>query len=96
MYRGTLSSNDHGQNQHADDESQPSQQHQHQHQQQQLPTLPEAEDEQGFDLTKGFQTIGSYHAPVGSGKQVQPATNGDAVTVNPNGRLSEQQSSIVG
>ncbi|KAH6624766.1 fork head domain-containing protein [Chaetomium sp. MPI-SDFR-AT-0129] len=35
------------------------------------------EDEGGFDLTKGFQSIGSYHAPVGHGKQVQPASNGD-------------------
>ncbi|KAL1839025.1 hypothetical protein VTJ49DRAFT_1925 [Mycothermus thermophilus] len=40
------------------------------------------EDEGGFDLTKGFQSIGSYHAPVSHGKQVQPAaaaaaSNGD-------------------
>ncbi|KAK4123510.1 hypothetical protein N657DRAFT_680702 [Parathielavia appendiculata] len=35
------------------------------------------EEEGGFDLTKGFQSIGSYHAPVGHGKQVQPASNGD-------------------
>ncbi|KAK3899132.1 fork-head transcriptional regulator 2 [Staphylotrichum tortipilum] len=35
------------------------------------------EDDGGFDLTKGFQSIGSYHAPVGHGKQVQPASNGD-------------------
>ncbi|KAL2164377.1 hypothetical protein VTH06DRAFT_3593 [Thermothelomyces fergusii] len=35
------------------------------------------DDEGGFDLTKGFQSIGSYHAPVGHGKQVQPASNGD-------------------
>ncbi|KAM7193602.1 Fork head domain containing protein, partial [Rhypophila sp. PSN 637] len=50
------------------------------------PSLPAAEDPAspveeegvgGFDLTKGFQSIGSYHAPVGHGKQVQPATNGD-------------------
>ncbi|KAK0722878.1 fork head domain-containing protein [Lasiosphaeria miniovina] len=41
----------------------------------------EIEEDQGFDLTKGFQSIGSYHAPVGHGKQVQPpATNGDIVT----------------
>ncbi|KAK4106406.1 hypothetical protein N658DRAFT_512250 [Parathielavia hyrcaniae] len=36
-----------------------------------------AEEEGGFDLTRGFQSIGSYHAPVGHGKQVQPASNGD-------------------
>ncbi|KAJ4304309.1 transcription factor [Collariella sp. IMI 366227] len=40
------------------------------------------EEDGGFDLTKGFQSIGSYHAPVGHGKQVQPAvpaasSNGD-------------------
>ncbi|KAL2135421.1 hypothetical protein VTI74DRAFT_8523 [Chaetomium olivicolor] len=41
------------------------------------PAVVEEEDG-GFDLTKGFQSIGSYHAPVGHGKQVQPATsNGD-------------------
>ncbi|TLD32880.1 hypothetical protein PspLS_00346 [Pyricularia sp. CBS 133598] len=28
----------------------------------------------GFDLTKGFQSIGSYHAPVGLGFQVLPAS----------------------
>jgi hypothetical protein len=38
------------------------------------------EDDGGFDLTKGFQSIGSYHAPVGHGKQVQPASNGDLST----------------
>lgn len=41
------------------------------------PPSPEEEGIGGFDLTKGFQSIGSYHAPVGHGKQVQPATNGD-------------------
>ncbi|KAK3997721.1 fork-head transcriptional regulator 2 [Cladorrhinum sp. PSN332] len=42
------------------------------------PSSPVAvEEEVGFDLTKGFQSIGSYHAPVGHGKQVQPASNGD-------------------
>ncbi|KAK3313468.1 fork head domain-containing protein [Apodospora peruviana] len=42
------------------------------------PSPIEAEDDHGgFDLTKGFQSIGSYHAPAGHGKQVQPATNGD-------------------
>lgn len=30
----------------------------------------EAEEEQGFDLTKGFQSIGSYHAPVGGGASI--------------------------
>ncbi|KAF5005651.1 hypothetical protein FDECE_7928 [Fusarium decemcellulare] len=30
----------------------------------------EVEEEQGFDLTKGFQSIGSYHAPVGRGASI--------------------------
>ncbi|KXX76176.1 Fork-head transcriptional regulator 2 [Madurella mycetomatis] len=41
------------------------------------PSPAVAEEDGGFDLTKGFQSIGSYHAPVGHGKQVQPAANGD-------------------
>ncbi|KAK0711320.1 fork head domain-containing protein [Lasiosphaeris hirsuta] len=40
------------------------------------PPSPVEAEEEGFDLTKGFQSIGSFHAPVGQGKQVQPA-NGD-------------------
>jgi hypothetical protein len=40
------------------------------------PSPAEAEEDQGFDLTKGFQSIGSYHQ-VGQGKQPQPASNGD-------------------
>lgn len=43
------------------------------------PSPVEEEGVGGFDLTKGFQSIGSYHAPVGHGKQVQPATNGDLI-----------------
>ncbi|KAL2124386.1 hypothetical protein VTJ04DRAFT_751 [Mycothermus thermophilus] len=42
------------------------------------PVMPD-DDEGGFDLTKGFQSIGSYHAPVSHGKQVPPA----AATVSP-------------
>ncbi|KAF5618144.1 fork head like 1 [Fusarium tjaetaba] len=30
----------------------------------------EAEEEHGFDLTKGFQSIGAYHAPVGGGASI--------------------------
>ncbi|KAF4975123.1 hypothetical protein FZEAL_8071 [Fusarium zealandicum] len=30
----------------------------------------EVEEEQGFDLTKGFQSIGAYHAPVGRGASI--------------------------
>ncbi|KAH7354067.1 fork head domain-containing protein [Plectosphaerella cucumerina] len=37
---------------------------------------PEDDDEGGFDLTKGFQSIGSYHAPVGRGIAVARALNG--------------------
>ncbi|KAK0623317.1 fork head domain-containing protein [Immersiella caudata] len=40
------------------------------------PSPAEAEEDQGFDLTKGFQSIGSYHQ-VGPGKPTQPAPNGD-------------------
>ncbi|RDA89177.1 hypothetical protein CP533_0829 [Ophiocordyceps camponoti-saundersi (nom. inval.)] len=34
-------------------------------------------EEQGFDLTKGFQSIGSYHAPVGRGVCVANALAGN-------------------
>ncbi|KAL2271556.1 hypothetical protein VTJ83DRAFT_927 [Remersonia thermophila] len=45
------------------------------------PPSPAGEDEEGgFDLTKGFQSIGSYHAPVSHGKQVQPAAAAAAAT----------------
>ncbi|KAJ0161009.1 Fork-head transcriptional regulator 2 [Colletotrichum tanaceti] len=37
---------------------------------------PEIEEEQGFDLAKGFQSIGSYHAPVSRGLSVASAMNG--------------------
>ncbi|KXH50602.1 fork head domain-containing protein [Colletotrichum simmondsii] len=37
---------------------------------------PEIEEDQGFDLAKGFQSIGSYHAPVGRGLSVASAMNG--------------------
>ncbi|KAJ9142522.1 Fork-head transcriptional regulator 2 [Coniochaeta hoffmannii] len=40
----------------------------------------EPEEDGGFDLTKGFQSIGSYHAPVGIGQQVKPAANGASTT----------------
>ncbi|KAH8909755.1 forkhead box protein K2 [Coniochaeta sp. PMI_546] len=40
----------------------------------------EPEEDGGFDLTKGFQSIGSYHAPVGIGQQVKPAANGASAT----------------
>ncbi|KAL1871713.1 hypothetical protein VTK73DRAFT_1934 [Phialemonium thermophilum] len=41
----------------------------------------EPEEDGGFDLTKGFQSIGSYHAPVGIGQKVNPAaTNGETKT----------------
>ncbi|OIW33361.1 hypothetical protein CONLIGDRAFT_651976 [Coniochaeta ligniaria NRRL 30616] len=40
----------------------------------------ELEEDGGFDLTKGFQSIGSYHAPVGIGQQVKPASNGAPTT----------------
>ncbi|KAK3375033.1 fork head domain-containing protein [Podospora didyma] len=41
----------------------------------------EIEEDQAFDLTKGFQSIGSFHAPVSHGKQVEPpATNGGHAT----------------
>lgn len=36
----------------------------------------ETTEEQGFDLTKGFQSIGSYHAPVGRGVCVANALAG--------------------
>ncbi|RDA87533.1 hypothetical protein CP532_1630 [Ophiocordyceps camponoti-leonardi (nom. inval.)] len=34
-------------------------------------------EEQGFDLTRGFQSIGSYHAPVGRGVRVANALAGN-------------------
>ncbi|KAK4189565.1 fork-head transcriptional regulator 2 [Podospora australis] len=54
------------------------------------PTSPAPiEEEQGFDLTKGFQSISSYHAPVTLGHQVQPPisshgdpSHGDPVAAN--------------
>ncbi|RFU27011.1 hypothetical protein B7463_g9334, partial [Scytalidium lignicola] len=36
------------------------------------------EEDQGFDLTRGFQSIGSYHAPVSSGLPVASALNSHA------------------
>ncbi|KAH8131739.1 hypothetical protein FP744_10000569 [Trichoderma asperellum] len=36
----------------------------------------EAEEEQGFDLMKGFQSIGAYHAPVGRGVSIGAALKG--------------------
>ncbi|KAF6843674.1 fork head domain-containing protein [Colletotrichum musicola] len=39
------------------------------------PNPPEIEEEQGFDLAKGFQSIGSYHAPVSRGISVASAMN---------------------
>ncbi|CEJ81346.1 Putative Transcription factor, fork head [[Torrubiella] hemipterigena] len=36
----------------------------------------EVEEEQGFDLTKGFQSISAYHAPVGRGLAVGTALKG--------------------
>ncbi|KAL8356485.1 hypothetical protein RB601_001674 [Gaeumannomyces tritici] len=42
----------------------------------QPPAANEVEEDGGFDLTKGFQSIGSYHAPVSRGFQVAPAANG--------------------
>ncbi|PHH58766.1 hypothetical protein CDD81_4660 [Ophiocordyceps australis] len=38
------------------------------------PTADDPDEEQGFDLTKGFQSIGSYHAPVGRGIPVADAS----------------------
>ncbi|KAH6604087.1 hypothetical protein Trco_007533 [Trichoderma cornu-damae] len=45
---------------------------------QQEPTdaADEAEEEQGFDLMKGFQSIGAYHAPVGRGVSIGAALKG--------------------
>ncbi|KAH7001806.1 fork head domain-containing protein [Ilyonectria destructans] len=40
---------------------------------QQIADPGEAEEEEGFDLTKGFQSIGSYHAPVGRGASIASA-----------------------
>ncbi|KAK3955305.1 fork head domain-containing protein [Pseudoneurospora amorphoporcata] len=45
------------------------------------PPSPAEEEDRAFDLTKGFQSIGSYHAPVSRGKEVQPATHGDVPSV---------------
>jgi len=42
-----------------------------------MPEVDELEDEdQGFDLTRGFQSIGSYHAPASNGLTVTGAING--------------------
>ncbi|KAI0104890.1 hypothetical protein F4776DRAFT_647706 [Hypoxylon sp. NC0597] len=41
-------------------------------------TADEDEEEGGYDLTRGFQSIGSYHAPAGLGNLVQRA-NGSRV-----------------
>ncbi|CAK7274708.1 transcription factor [Sporothrix epigloea] len=41
-----------------------------------LPALPEVEEDGGFDLSKGFQSIGSYHAPVRHGLPVATAMKG--------------------
>ncbi|KAH8894769.1 hypothetical protein GQ53DRAFT_642580 [Thozetella sp. PMI_491] len=35
-------------------------------------------EEEGFDLTKGFQSIGSYHAGASLGQPIQPAANGES------------------
>ncbi|OLN81816.1 Fork-head transcriptional regulator 2 [Colletotrichum chlorophyti] len=40
------------------------------------PNPPDIEEEQGFDLARGFQSIGSYHAPVSRGISVASAMNG--------------------
>ncbi|UNI19691.1 transcription factor [Purpureocillium takamizusanense] len=40
-------------------------------------TQPEEPEDEGFDLTKGFQSIGSYHAPVGQGASVANALKGN-------------------
>jgi hypothetical protein len=40
-------------------------------------TIFDLGDSQLTRRNRGFQSIGSYHAPVGHGKQVQPASNGD-------------------
>jgi len=34
------------------------------------------EEDQGFDLTRGFQSIGSYHAPAANGVAVVGAVSG--------------------
>ncbi|SPO02698.1 related to forkhead protein [Cephalotrichum gorgonifer] len=38
---------------------------------------PEIEEEQGFDLARGFQSIGAYHAPVSRGVPIARAREGD-------------------
>ncbi|RXG45211.1 hypothetical protein VDGE_06619 [Verticillium dahliae] len=38
---------------------------------------PEVEEEEGFDLAKGFQSIGSYHAPVSRGLAIASALGGN-------------------
>ncbi|KAI9167321.1 Fork-head transcriptional regulator [Paramyrothecium foliicola] len=40
------------------------------------PDLDPEGEEEGFDLTKGFQSIGTYHAPVGRGVPVASALKG--------------------
>ncbi|KAI0180888.1 hypothetical protein GGR52DRAFT_522088 [Hypoxylon sp. FL1284] len=40
--------------------------------------LDDDEEEGGFDLSKGFQSIGSYHAPVNTGNMVPHANGGRA------------------
>ncbi|KAK3505024.1 fork head domain-containing protein [Neurospora crassa] len=47
------------------------------------PSPAEEEEDRAFDLTKGFQSIGSYHAPVSRGKEVQPVGNGDVPSMAP-------------
>ncbi|KAG5928932.1 hypothetical protein E4U42_007637 [Claviceps africana] len=39
-------------------------------------TPEDREEDKGFDLTKGFQSIGAYHAPVGRGLSVANAGHG--------------------
>lgn len=44
--------------------------------------VEEVEEDGGFDLTKGFQSIGAYHAPVSKGFSVATAMNGGPTNGN--------------
>ncbi|KAI1384652.1 uncharacterized protein F4822DRAFT_433195 [Hypoxylon trugodes] len=44
--------------------------------QERAPIVDDDEEEGGYDLTKGFQSIGSYHAPVGLGNMIPKANGG--------------------
>ncbi|KAH9900548.1 hypothetical protein F4778DRAFT_739430 [Xylariomycetidae sp. FL2044] len=46
--------------------------------QERAPAVDDDEEEGGFDLTKGFQSIGSYHAPASLGNVVPRANGGRA------------------